>query len=116
MARRITTISLDDEAYEQAKLVGNLSQFVRLALQEESNKLANVPVDYHNNFREHLNICYPYHPSGYCGICWPNGRPTKNQFRDWNISFQQALRAGKNPPAPPLREPDRRKLTSTARI
>ena len=116
MARRITTISLDDVSYQQAQKIGNLSAFVREQLQIESDKVSCLPVDYHNNFREHLGICYPYHPTGYCGICWPYGRPSKSKFREWNIACNEAKKLGKPLPEAPMRLADRRPLANSNQI
>ena len=60
MARRITTISLDDESHEQAKHVGNLSAFVRQQLQEHAAQIKRQPVDYHNAMHQGVGKCHPH--------------------------------------------------------
>lgn len=110
LSRRVTTISLDDRSYAQAKSVGNLSAFVRQQLEEEHQKQNNVPLDYHNAMRPHpLNMCYPYQGDGVCSICWPFGRPTKEAWKDWSRSAQWAARNYELIPEPPNRLPDQRK-------
>ena len=106
--RRITTISLDDESYNQSKQIGNLSAFVRHALQEEADRKSNTPVDYHNAMHPILGVCHPHKAlDGYCEICWPHGQPTKNEFHDWRRRWQIAPAYDK--PMPPRQLPDRRK-------
>lgn len=110
--RRITTISLDDETYELAKHEGNLSAFVRRALVDSSKHRRNQPVNFHNNWRADLEICVPEHPTGYCEICWPYGRPTLPDFYLWTREYRQAKLIypydKSQWPEPPKRSPDRR--------
>ncbi len=115
--RRITTISLDDIAYDQSKQVGNLSAFVRQQLQEHANQRMNMPVDYHNAMHPILNICHPHKAlDGYCEICWPFGTPTKQEWLWWHRDALDKMRAGQPRPTPPKRLPDRRKITHTDAI
>lgn len=115
--RRITTISLDDRSYEHAQKIGNLSAFVRQALEEEMAKQSNVPVDYHNAMRPHpLNICYPFQGDGVCTICWPYGRPSKEEWRIWAADAMNAARSYQVIPDPPRRSPDRRESIYAQKI
>jgi|TARA_B100001094_G_scaffold79152_1_gene75449 hypothetical protein len=115
MARRITTISLDDESHEQAKHVGNLSAFVRQQLQEHAAQIKRQPVDYHNAMHQGVGKCHPHRAlDGYCSICWPYGQPTKNEWHDWVRRYVNA--PGSNKPEAPRQLPDRRHFTNSEKI
>lgn len=109
MSRRITTISLDDVSYEQAKSVGNLSLFVRSRLQDHADERAQQPLDYHNAMHSALKVCHPHKdPNGYCAICWPYGRPNKTEWLDYTRYAHEEIRRGRQVPTPPRQLPDRR--------
>lgn len=108
--RRITTISLDDEAYQQSKNIGNLSAFVRQKLNDEANKILNMPVDYHNAMHSNIGMCHPHNSNdGYCSICWPYGQPSKSEWFNYTREWYEARRRGAEAPTPPRQLPDRRK-------
>ena len=114
MSRRITTISLDQIAWEQSKHVGNLSAFVRSALQDHADGRSQTPLDYHNAMHSGLKICHPHKdPNGYCGICWPYGRPTKQEWLEYSRYAHDCIRNGQGIPTPPKQLPDRRKITNS---
>lgn len=113
--RRITTISLDDKSYEQAQQIGNLSAFIRQALQDNADLIQNTPVDYHNAMVDLYKKCHPHKAQdGYCQICWPYGQPTKNEWHDWRRRYL-ASPAGKKPIAP-RQSPDRRKISDPHQV
>lgn len=113
--RRITTISLDDESYEQAKQIGNLSAFIRQSLQDHADLKSNTPVDYHNAMVDLYKKCHPHKAmDGYCQICWPYGQPTKNEWHDWRRRYLAAP-AG-NKPIAPRQSPDRRNLSDPDQV
>ena len=115
MARRITTISLDEESYEQAKQIGNLSSFIRQALQDHADLKSNSPVDYHNAMVDLYKKCHPHKAQdGYCSICWPYGQPTKNEWHDWRRRYLAAPANSK--PIAPRQSADRRKISDSNQI
>lgn len=115
--RRITTISLDDESYHQSQNIGNLSAFVRQKLQEEQEKIRNVPVDYHNAMHSVIGRCHPHNGSdGYCSICWPYGQPSKNEWLEYTRAWYEAKRNRQVLPNAPRQSPDRRPVTHTNEI
>jgi len=79
---RVTTIRLCPETAQIAdEQIGNLSKFVRTQLKEFA--ISKVPLNYHNAWRSHLEICYPFKSAGFCRICWPQGVPTQDEWDEW---------------------------------
>lgn len=79
---RVTTIRLcPDTAKIADEQIGNLSKFVRTQLKEFA--ISKVPLNYHNAWRSHLEICYPFKSDGFCRICWPQGVPTQGEWDEW---------------------------------
>ena len=115
--RRITTISLDEKSYEQSKNIGNLSAFVRQKLNDEANKILNLPVDYHNSMHTTIGMCHPHNSSdGYCSICWPYGQPSKSEWFQYTRDWFDARRNGSALPSAPKQSPDRRQITNANQV
>ena len=82
---RITTVRLSNKTYLWWKANrGNLSHFVRTKIEEET--LASHPLKHHTRFVDTADICFPHTDGGYCGICWPAGIPSREQWADYRMA------------------------------
>lgn len=82
---RITTVRLSNKTYLWWKANGgNLSAFVRAAIEEEM--LASHPLKHHTRYIDGAGICYPHTLGGFCGICWPAGIPSKVDWADYRMA------------------------------
>lgn len=81
-AQRITTIRLGQQQYEWSKAnIPNLSHFVRTKLAEE--QMRQAPIMNHTKWVETAKKCYPHTKGGYCGLCWPDGIPSRAEWNDY---------------------------------
>jgi len=86
---RIRTVRLVMKTYNWWKANGgNLSHFVRTKIEEEM--LASHPLRHHTRFIDTAGICYPHTQGGYCGICWPAGIPSREEWGN----YRQAVNRG----------------------
>jgi len=82
---RITTVRLSSRTYLWWKANGgNLSAFVRSAIEEEM--LASHPLRHHTRYVDGAAICFPHTQGGYCGICWPAGIPSRADWADYRMA------------------------------
>jgi len=76
----ISSVNLDEETQAISKRVGNFSEFVRECLRRWNTHDTATHVH-----PTETPKCYPDSKRGCCLICWPQGRPNKNDwfyFRD----------------------------------
>jgi len=82
---RITTVRLSNKTYIWWKANGgNLSAFVRNKIEEEM--LASHPLRHHTRFVDSAMVCFPHTDGGFCGICWPAGIPSREQWADYRMA------------------------------
>tara|TARA_Y100001973_G_C5185946_1_gene327833 strand:- start:726 stop:1145 length:420 start_codon:yes stop_codon:yes gene_type:complete len=82
MAARRTTIHLGNQQYTWAKAnIPNLSHFVRTKIAEEQMKQA--PIMNHTKWVDSAKKCYPHTKGGYCGLCWPDGIPSRAEWSEY---------------------------------
>ncbi len=82
---RITTVRLSNKTYLWWKANGgNLSHFVRTKIEEEM--LASHPLKHHTRYIDTAAICFPHTDGGYCGICWPAGIPSREEWADYRMA------------------------------
>jgi len=82
---RITTVRLSNKTYIWWKANGgNLSHFVRTKIEEEM--LASHPLRHHTRFVDSAMVCFPHTDGGFCGICWPAGIPSREQWADYRMA------------------------------
>jgi len=82
---RITTVRLSNKTYLWWKANGgNLSAFVRAAIEEEM--LASHPLKHHTRYVDTAAICFPHTQGGFCGICWPAGIPSRSEWADYRMA------------------------------
>lgn len=82
----VKSISLNEETAPLANSKVNFSAWVRKKLlDEESVRRRKSPEVFDENshvaFRESLGVCWPFHSSGCCPNCWPDGPPTEADWR-----------------------------------
>jgi len=97
------TISLDEFTGPLAEQKGNFSAWVRAALIEDDQKsrlrATEIGQDgelVHIAMRQG-GLCWPFHPNGVCTLCWPDGPPTNQAWREW-VRGEWDLREGEKPP------------------
>ena len=78
--RFVTTILLDEETKGIARTLPNLSWFVRDALRTHRDTTSRTVLADHPRYDITLGCCSPFIPAGVCGVCWPDGVPTR---KDW---------------------------------
>ena len=88
--RHVTTINLDEETKAIARTLPNLSWFVRDALRNHRDTTDRTVLQEHPRYDITLGCCSPFNSQGICGLCWPQGAPTR---KDWLESSRMA-RAG----------------------
>jgi len=82
---RITTVRLSNKTYIWWKANGgNLSHFVRTKIEEEM--LASHPLRHHTRFVDSAMVCFPHTDGGFCGICWPAGIPSREEWADYRMA------------------------------
>ena len=72
-----SSVNLDKDTAEIAKLIPNRSAFIRECIRRWYTEV------YMENEHIHPTItsfCYPYSSKGVCQVCWPDGMPSK---KDW---------------------------------
>lgn len=85
-----TTISLDEETKAIARTLPNLSWFVRDALRTHRDTTNRMILAEHPRYDITTGCCSPFNNAGLCGICWPQGAPTRKAWLD----FVRMSRAG----------------------
>ena len=96
--RFVTTILLDEETKGIARTLPNLSWFVRDALRTHRDTTSRTVLPDHPRYDITLGCCSPFTPTGICGVCWPDGAPTR---KDW-LEFVRMRRAGTSANGEPL--------------
>ena len=107
MSRIIRSCSLDRRTDDIAEGIPNFSKWVRGQLIAHDSqrraiaaKARSHPEGANRNIglelAEPIQICWPFHPSGCCVICWPDGPPLEVSWMEW----KRDVKAGRNPTLP----------------
>jgi hypothetical protein len=99
MGRIVRSVSLDAETDKMAGEMGNFSKWVRVWIrQHHQRRLAQaIKSTTHNAPRRfyfgdstlYTEICWPYHPSGCCVLCWPDGPPNDGAYAEYVLSLKR---------------------------
>ena len=91
------SVSLDEQTAAIADNIGNFSKFVRGRLIEYDNttKATAIQILEHNaprtiraNGNLSVAVCFPFHLSGCCILCWPDGPPTRGAWLEWTATIK----------------------------
>jgi len=107
MSRIIRSCSLDRRTDDIAEGIPNFSKWVRGQLIARENRIHAVPRKWSHienakrqiglgHIDEPIEICWPFHPTGCCVICWVDGPPTEGAWREWS----RDVKAGLSPTIP----------------
>ena len=104
MGRIVKSVSLDEQTADIADNIGNFSKFVRgrLIAYDNTTKATAIQILEHNaprtirtptatNIDDGLKVCFPFHVSGCCVLCWPDGPPTRGAWLEWSASIKKGL-------------------------
>ena len=101
MGRIVKSVSLDEQTAAIADNIGNFSKFVRSRLIQYDNttKATAIQILEHNAPRTirspnpdlFVEVCFPFHLSGCCILCWPDGPPTRGAWLEWTAAIKTGL-------------------------
>jgi len=107
MSRIIRSCSLDRRTDDIAEGIPNFSKWVRGQLIAHDHERRAVAAQARTHpeganriigleLAEPIQICWPFHPSGCCVICWPDGPPLEVSWMEW----KRDVKAGRMPDIP----------------
>jgi len=107
MSRIIRSCSLDRRTDDIAEGIPNFSKWVRGQLIAHDHERRAIAAQARTHpeganriigleLAEPIQICWPFHPSGCCVICWPDGPPLEVSWMEW----KRDVKAGRMPPLP----------------
>jgi len=103
LSRIVKSVSLDEQTDRIASNIGNFSKFVRSRLIEYDNatKATAIQAVEHNaprfihygrgNSDLSVEVCFPFHLSGCCVLCWPDGPPTRGAWLEWTATIKTGM-------------------------
>ena len=101
MGRIVKSVSLDEQTAHIADNIGNFSKFVRnrLIAYDNTTKATAIQILEHNAPRSirtpnpdlFVEVCFPFHVSGCCVLCWPDGPPTRGAWLEWTATIKTGM-------------------------
>ena len=104
MGRIVKSVSLDEQTAHIADNLGNFSKFVRgrLIAYDNTTKATAIQTLEHNAPRtirtptatsidDGIKVCFPFHLTGCCVLCWPDGPPTRGGWLEWSAGIKEGL-------------------------
>ncbi len=104
MGRIVKSVSLDEQTADIADNLGNFSKFVRgrLIAYDNTTKANAIQILEHNaprvihtpdstQFGDGVKVCFPFHITGCCALCWPDGPPTRGEWFEWSAGIKQGV-------------------------
>lgn len=85
MSKWMTSVNLDEETAQIAKMLPNRSAFIRECLRRWANAQATTHLHPTESPR-----CYPHSKKGVCPLCWPNGIPSVEDWKYYREMNRQA--------------------------
>ena len=107
LSRIIRSCSLDRRTDDIAEGIPNFSKWVRGQLIARDGQIRATAAQSRTHpeganriigleLAEPIEICWPFHPSGCCLICWPDGPPLEVSWMEW----KRDVKAGRMPTLP----------------
>jgi len=104
LGRIVKSVSLDEQTAAIADNIGNFSKFVRgrLIAYDNTTKATAIQTLEHNAPRtirtpasttidEGVKVCFPFHMTGCCVLCWPDGPPMRGGWLEWSAGIKEGL-------------------------
>lgn len=103
MGRIVKSVSLDEQTAHIADNIGNFSKFVRgrLIAYDNTTKATAIQTLEHNaprfihygrgNGDLSVEVCFPFHLTGCCVLCWPDGPPTRGAWLEWTATIKTGM-------------------------
>jgi len=101
MGRIVKSVSLDEQTAHIADNIGNFSKFVRgrLVAYDNTTKATAIQILEHNAPRSirtpnpdlFVDVCFPFHLTGCCVLCWPDGPPTRGAWLEWTATIKTGM-------------------------
>jgi len=83
----VTSVRLCERSRKIAKQLPNLSQFVRECILYEAGRW-NIGEHVQPGSMEQIGVCNPMSQMGCCPLCWPDGKPEANQWKQYFYDIQ----------------------------
>jgi len=101
MGRIVKSVALDEQTAPIADNIGNFSKWVRgrLIAYDNMTKATAIQILDHNAPRSirtpnpdlSVEVCFPFHLSGCCVLCWPDGPPTRGAWLEWTATIKTGM-------------------------
>ncbi len=86
----LRTVRLDEESAEIATHIPNVSKWTREQLKAWARE-QEVPTHVNVQGQGFARVCNPFHTVGLCSICWPDGRPTREDWTTYLVMSREGL-------------------------